>query len=401
MRIRTVAVLPFVAALSLVLFAVPVFAIPNAKHDPGGEVEMIFVRPEGPYGSLIAYEINSREATFKLPAGILSTDRTVFYSASRENENTLVKAFDTTGGGAQYMLTLDGRWELRGVSPNGQWLALLEAPTETERASRANGDDWTTNVEVIDAVTGNSAHDLSLDGHFEIDTISNDGVSLFLTQYVPANDPEHYLVRLYDLSSDYLQPDPLKDKSNQDEVMTGLAWNGLATPNGVYQLTLYLNTVHDMAFIHTLNLVERWPICIFLPSGSGDLEALKGYQLTLSPDGQQVYATNPSLGIVAEVNLSTTEVSHVATFDPEANIDHLATTISADGTSLYFSAGEKIWAYDTGSQSVTSEYEVQYPVIALQVTKDGRALIAASNSSSSPLTAIDPATGVTDSYWGT
>jgi hypothetical protein len=398
MRVRALAVVPFVAAFTLLSFAAPALAVPSAH--PGGEGEMIFVRPEGPHGSLIAYEINTRKLAFKLPAGILSTDRSVFYSSSHEDDDTLVKAFETTGGGEQYTLTIDGRWDLRGVSPNGKWIALLATPSVSERADRANGGNWATKVQVIDAITGNSTHDLSLGGHFEIDTISDDGTSLFLTQYVPATDPEHYLVRLYDLSADYLDPNPLKDKRNQDEVMTGLAWGGMATPNGVYQLTLYLSTDHQMAFIHTLNLVERWPICIFLPSGAGDFDALKGYQLTLSPDGSKAFATNPTLGLVAEVSLATQEVTHVESFDPVPLSDNAATTISSDGTSLYFAAGEKIWAYDTDSQTIASSYEVSDDVIALQVTEDGRTLVAANNSTTSPLTAIDPATGATDSSWG-
>jgi DNA-binding beta-propeller fold protein YncE len=218
---------------------------------------------------------------------------------------------------------------------------------------------------------------------------------------MPANDPDHYLVRLYDLSIEVLQPDPLKDKSNQDEVMTGLAWNGLATPDGTYQLTLYLNTERDMAFIHTLNLIERWPICIFLPAGQSDFDSLKGYQLTLSPDGRVVYASNAAMGLVAEVNLSTLEVTHVESFEPTQVSESVATTISPEGKSLFFSAGEKIWAYDTESKVITGTFEVLDDIIALQVTKDGAALIAASDSTSSPLTAIDPATGATDSYWGT
>jgi WD40-like Beta Propeller Repeat len=399
MRIRTVAVVHFVAAITLLAVATPALAAPRVH--PGAEGELIFVRPDGPYGPLTAHEIATRKAAFKLPAGMLSTDRSVFYSAVHEGDDTLVKAFDTIGGGEQNLLTVEGRWDLRGVSPNGKWLALIEAPSETELANRAADDEWTTNVQVIDADSGESTHELELSGHFEIDTISDNGTSLFLTQYMPANDPDHYLVRLYDLSMNWLQPDPLKDKRNQDEVMTGLAWNGLATPDGTYQLTLYLNTEQDMAFIHTLNLVERWPICIFLPSGQSEFEFLKGYQLTLSPDGRVVYASNAAMGLVAEVSLSTLEVTHVESFDPTQGAENIATTISADGKSLYFSAGEKIWSYDTVSKVITGTFEVPADVIALQVTNDGQALIAASDSTSSPLTAINPATGATDSYWGT
>src|SRR5829696_4361355 len=92
MRIRTVAVVHFVAAITLLAVAAPALAVPRAH--PGAEGEMIFVRPDGPYGSLTAYEIATRKAAFKLPAGMLSTDRSVFYSAVHEGDNTLVRSFD-------------------------------------------------------------------------------------------------------------------------------------------------------------------------------------------------------------------------------------------------------------------------------------------------------------------
>jgi len=399
MGVRSFVVLHFLAALALLSLAAPVSAAPSAY--PGTQGEKIFVRPEGPFGPLVAYEIATGKPAFKLPAGMLSTDRSVFYSAPPDGENTLVKAFATTGGDQAHILSLDGRWNLRGVSPNGKWLALIEIPSEAERSRRASNNEWTTRIQVVDAETGEATNNLELDGHFEIDTISDSGESLFLTQYIPSNDPEHYFVRLYDLTIDYLDPNPLKDKRNQDEVMTGLAWNGVATPNGVYQLTLYLNTEHNMAFIHSLNLVEKWPLCIFLPSGQGDFEALKGYQITLSPDGQRVFATNASLGFVVEVSLSTQEVTHVEAFDPVKSAGSVATTISPDGKSLYFSVGDTIWSYDTTTKKVVHTYAVLDDVIALQLTSDGRALIAASASTSNPLTAIDLATGATDSFWGT
>jgi hypothetical protein len=194
------------------------------------------------------------------------------------------------------------------------------------------------------------------------------------------------LIRLYDLAAAKLQPDPLRSKT-ADEVMTGLAWGGLASPDGRWLLTLYLNTARDVAFIHALDLENKSPICIDLPSGSGDMTQLKHYTLALAPHGQTVYAANTALGIIAEVSLTSFNVVRTAKFPAASPTAVTAQTtfeiptnysaMSQDGNYFYFSSGWDIWGYDTQSKQVAGPYLSGLPIRGLGLSQDQQQLYIA------------------------
>ncbi len=360
-------------------------------------LELLFVRPEGTKGSLVAYEMADGRQHFSLPAGMLSADGKHFYAADADGNQTGLKSFDPDTGGELNRFTLDGAWALSGVSPTGRWLALTRIASESEKQAWAAANQWKTDVQIVDAPSGQTAHLLSLDGNFEVETIS--GKSLFLIQHLPAVNPDHYLIRLYDLSAETLIADPLRSKG-ADEVMAGLAWDGVASPDGLWLLTLYLSTRRNVAFIHTLDLLNKFPLCIDLPSAGGDFDQLKYYSLTLSPDGLKVYATNAVLGAVAEVDLSQRQVTRMVFFEgnrsaTDANYDPQSPTarsaVSRDGQKLYFTSGQDVWAYDTKAGTVSSPYAVNTPVLGLGVSGDGQRLFVA--SADQPLRVFDTASG--------
>ncbi len=380
--------------------------------------EPFLVRPEGAKGPLVAYDMSDGREYFTLPAGMLSADERHYYAAHTLTASdifplnmllangwsygaamsppgsTRLDAFDSGTGNLERSFVLDGHWALSGVSSSGRWLALTRIAGESEKQAWAKAGQWETGVQIVDADSGQVVHVLNLDGNFEVETISADGKSLFLVQHLPAVNPDHYLIRLYDLSKEQLLVDPLRAKG-ADEVMAGLAWDGIASPDGRWLLTLYLSTRRNVAFIHALNLHDKYPVCLDLPSGNGDFDQLKHYTLALSPDGRKAYATNPVLGVVAEVSLNQLKVVRAVTFDAGIMTKYAPhssrSLVSKDGRALYFSSGPVLWRYDIASRTVSAPYAVSTPIVGLGLSGDGQRLYVAGKDGS--LMVLDAATG--------
>lgn len=173
---------------------------------------------------------------------------------------------------------LGGHWTLGGVSATGRWIGLTRAGTE---------------IIVLDAATGEIAHELRLPGRFAVETISKDGDFLFLQQnFVDGS----YAVRGYDLARGRLLPGSLGTKGRTVK-MQGRGGQVVASPDGEWLLTLYVDTKSHTAFVHALNLVDRTPLCIVLPPcencADGDLAR---WTLKLRADGRTLLASHPALG---------------------------------------------------------------------------------------------------------
>jgi hypothetical protein len=313
------------------------------SSSPAG-VKFLYVQPQGSRGEVIAYDTFTRRPAFSLPRGIASADGRRHIVAWTRGTNTRLVSFDLRTGRVASTSAVPGRWQVAGVSPTATWAALV-APSGTQ-----------TSIAIVHAGRGTVVHRANLAGRFEVETISRDGKRLFLIEHLRNG---RYLVRLYDLTLGRLKTQALK-ASGEGAPMVGLAWSGVASPDGRWLLTLYLNTHHNHAFVHALNLQEGDPSCIDLPSGNGRMASLKRYTLTLSPNGGTLFAANPALGVVAAIDLRTLRVTRVARFAASrAGLPTRALsagTISRDGRTLYFSAGVGLWAYDAAYGRVRGPY---------------------------------------------
>jgi hypothetical protein len=159
-----------------------------------------------------------------------------------------------------------------GVSATGEWVAL--------RRGKA--------VLVVDAEGRTAAHRFTLPPSFRVEAISREGDFLFLEQrFVDGS----YAVRGYDLLSGRLLPGSLGRKGETVR-MQGDAGQVVASPDGRWLLTVYVETTSNTAFVHALNLIERTAICIPLPPcvrcGADD------WTLDLAADSRTLRATNSS-----------------------------------------------------------------------------------------------------------
>ena len=184
-----------------------------------------------------------------------------------------LRRFSTQTGKVTKTYPLVGTWRLTGVSATGAWIALQRAGTE---------------ILVLDTKRGAIAHRLQLRGNFRVEAISAAGDFLFLQQdFVDGS----YAVRGYDLAAGRLLPGSLGRKGETVR-MQGEAGQVVASPDGGWLLTVYVETTTQTAFVHALNLIERNAICIVLPPcvrcGADD------WTLDLAADNRTLRATNAS-----------------------------------------------------------------------------------------------------------
>ncbi|MBA3943429.1 MAG: hypothetical protein H0X37_02570 [Herpetosiphonaceae bacterium] len=341
--------------------------------------EPFLVRTWGAHDRLIAYNPADRQPQWTLPLGIPSADGKHYYTASSGNDATVVDHFDLRTGARTGQFTVFDNWAVSGVSYQGRWLAMTRIMNADEQRAWSLGTHWQTDILVVEATSGFVVHRLRLEGNFDVETISGSGDALFLIQHLPAIHPDHYVIRLYDLTHDMLQADPLRAKGS-DEIMAGLAWDGLASSDGRWLLTLYLSTKRDTAFVHTLDLVNHLPVCIDLPSGTGNFDLLKNYTLALTPNNQTLFAANATLGVVAEINMESRQVVRTVKFPAHptapstSGIPESHSVLSKDGHSLYFTNGHTLWDYTIGSDMVRELPVHTARIIGLGLSSDDQHL---------------------------
>ncbi|HUH16269.1 MAG TPA: hypothetical protein VML35_10330 [Gaiellaceae bacterium] len=179
--------------------------------------------------------------------------------------------FDPATGRRTSAIDLGGAWKLGGVSATGRWVGLTRPGTK---------------VLVVDAERGVAAHELSLPGRFVVETISAAGDFLFLQQdFVDGS----YAVRGFDLAAGKLLPGSLGTKGETVR-MQGAAGQVVASRDGRWLLTVYVETRTNSAFVHALDLVAREPRCIPLPPCERCSAA--DWTLALAPDGNTLRAAN-------------------------------------------------------------------------------------------------------------
>jgi hypothetical protein len=363
-------------------------------HPPDG---VFFARPYGDKGIAIAHDVKTGLERFRLPAGMLSADGSLYAAAELiDNDETRLKTFDAATGDETLRMPLAGSWSLGAVSPNGKTVALTRVPNEKENQVWLKSGKWQTDLQIIDVKSYRPKHTIKLAGNFEVEALSPDGSSLFLVEHLPAAKPDRYVIRWYDLSKEQLVADPLRSKT-ADEIMSGYAWGGVASTDGEWLFTLYLSTNRKVAFVHMLNLKERYTVCVDLPSDGASFEALKHYALAYSPQRKTLFATNPRTGVVAEIWLDDYRldqskgkfvVNKSARFTPsdvplradkldQSNQPLNMSVISPDNKRIFFSDGMVVRAYDIDAGKVSDPYPVKPLFSGLGVSDDGSQLFLA------------------------
>jgi len=207
-----------------------------------------------------------------------------------------------------------------------------------------------------------------------VDAVTDDARKLFLIRHYRSG---RYAVQALDLVRGRLWTATLREKGQAEQpLMTGQAAGQVASKDGTWLLTLYLNTHKRMAFVHALNLQRAYAVCIDLPSDTHRLRLLRDYSLSLAPDGN-VYAANGTLGVLARVDLKKQSAVDLRSFAPSRRGGFASSALSRNGRMLFFTSGRRLWAYDTAFDVLHGPVSAGSPILGLAFSRDGRRIFAA------------------------
>lgn len=158
--------------------------------------------------------------------------------------------------------------------------SAYQIPAEEMRGVRVEPDGDRTTITDADG----RSHRLA--GRFTFDALSTNGRLLYLVEHRPPAGSENYRVRLFNLRTGKLQPQPIADKVNLDTDMTGAPKARATTASGEWVFTLYQGAHHS--FVHALNVDQAYAQCLEIPpcSCAGD----GAWSLTLSANDTRLLA---------------------------------------------------------------------------------------------------------------
>ncbi|MFC4590360.1 YncE family protein [Sphaerisporangium corydalis] len=254
----------------------------------------------------------------------------------------------------------------RAVSQAGNAVALgAPAPADPYGAP---GRKETTLV-IADPAGRTAPKVVRLKGNFEPDGFSGGGEVLFVLEYLPATAPESYRVRAYDIESGTLGPLLTRNKTpvpkGDEETMRGEGRAAVLSPDRSRLYTLYThqqNHLHTRdlvagrktgvhAFVHVLDLNQRWAYCLDLPEPFGHGPAA-GHTLAVSAGSLYVYDGASGTAVRA----STDSLEIVTKASPGASPGTAAAAPARE--SLYIAAGTSLRAVDPISLAVLREWRL-------------------------------------------
>ena len=282
--------------------------------------------------------------------------------------NTGERTGSTTLGGASL--------HVRTVSPRGGAVALMPGERGDGLYSPVPRERTSLTVSYTDE---RPAQVFELEGNFEPEMFSLDETALFLIQFDPATEPSGYFVRMLDLATGEVT-DTGAPQVDLNPMMRGKARAQVLHPDGTHLYTLYtLPEGEDRsAFIHVIQLDEKWSYCIFLPEplGSGD-ESTVG--MGVSPDGSTVYVADPGTSTIARVDAVGLEVIDVVPVEKLRDRDtKAAVAVAPDGT-VYAATGSVVLELAAETLEPVHAWSRHTLVTALAVSGSGGELRVGGN----------------------
>lgn len=341
--------------------------------------DLLFLRARN---GVAVIEAGATAAKFRSRSAVPAADWSTAVQANVGRRTTDLVAVDTASGEPVWTGEAPGRLSVKIVSGDGDMVVLspwTQAPYNYgRRVTRF----------VIARKGAAEPQRIELPGNYEPEAFSTDGTNLFVLRYTPARRPTQYQVRRLDLATETVHGVFSVDAELQ-ESMRGTARVQTISPDGRFLYTLYSAGVgaERHAFVHVLNLDEKWAHCIDLPHEFADVPQ-RETTLAVSPDGDRLYVANSEAAMIAEVDTRELSVLRTApvNFDPVGSgKSHSAAT----SRSVFFARGSRVVAVDREDLEPKVSWDAPGKVTGLQTGAGGLVYVAADRR----VTTFDATTG--------
>ena len=286
------------------------------------------------------------EELIKLPLGVPDSTWGHLVTVTPKRPNSLIEDLVVQPGFGGPVRSVEGAWQLptvgldpmpAGVSADGSTVVLVEDLPDGAAARSVS------RFAIVERSLRSEPRIVELPGVFDFDTLSPDGSILYVAEHVPGPLAGRYQVRAVDTATGKMRDAIIVDKRNVDEEMAGWPVDQEARPDGVV-LTLYRGAEHP--FVHALQSVEAWAVCIDLPTrGMENAEASTDWGVVTTPDGRSSLAVNATLGIVVDIGPDLT-IRRTVDFEPSAR---RGITLAKFGHIEAGSVGRRVVAAPDGS----------------------------------------------------
>jgi hypothetical protein len=330
---------------------------------------------------------STREKMLDLPTGAPDALWGRLITAELQGDKTVVRDLVVQPGFGGGSTTIEGAWRLPTIGPDPV-PAGVSVDGDTIVLVSATRGGTTSRFAILRRGFPKPAYIIDLRGRFDYDALSPNGSTLYVVQHLDTDEGGKYQVRAVDVGTGTLADGVIVDKRNIDEQMAGYPLAQVRREDGLV-LTLYQGLEHP--FIHALNSVDGWAVCIDLPtSGPDDAAAAADWGLAEAPDGRSVYAVNATLGLVGDVDPAQLGLRRSVSVKPlvgagivlakfghqEGGPTGRRVVVGPDGKAIYAAGAGGIVAIDAATLRIARTYQGGSAVDAIAVTPDGGTLYA-------------------------